>query len=55
MTQFEHAVKKQEEIESLKKEVKRYKKAYEILICYFDSISDEEQPKVNKKLAKLNL
>ena len=32
-----------------------YKKAYEILICYFDSISDEEQQLVHKQLLKLGL
>lgn len=42
-------------IKDLKKEVKRYKKAYQILISYFDSISEEEQDKVAKKLEKLNL
>lgn len=42
-------------IEKLKKELKRYKKGYEILICYFDSISDEEQSKVHKQLLKLGL
>lgn len=39
----------------VKKELKKFQKAYEILICYFDSISDEEQPKVDKKLNKLGL
>jgi len=29
---------------------KDYKKAYYILIEYFDSISDEEKPKVNEQL-----
>jgi len=32
-----------------------YKKAYEILIEYFDSISDEEKPKVDKELKKVGL
>lgn len=30
-----------------------YKKAYQELSCYFDSISDEEQPKVAKRLEKI--
>lgn len=28
-------------------------KAYEELSCYFDSISDEEQPKVAKRLERI--
>lgn len=45
-----------EYLESLKltKEDK-YKKAYDILICYFDSISDEEKVIVDKQLKELNL
>lgn len=39
----------------VKAELTKYKKAYEILSCYFDSISDEEQPKVAKRLGKLGL
>jgi hypothetical protein len=53
-------VKLKEQIKVLKKEkaqfesIKQvYKKAYEELNCYFDSISDEEQPKVAKKLDKI--
>lgn len=38
-----------------KSELKRYKKGYNIMMCYFDSISDEERPKVNKKLKKLGI
>lgn len=51
-------IKETKTISKLKKkieELKKYKKGYEILICYFDSISDEEQPKVAKKLEKLLL
>lgn len=32
-----------------------YKKAYNILIEYFDSISDEEKPKVDKLLKECRL
>ena len=32
-----------------------YKKGYEILIEYFDSISEEEQEKVSKQLEKVGL
>lgn len=44
-------VKKQKE--KLIKERDMYKKAYQELSCYFDSISDEEQPKVAKRLEKI--
>jgi len=48
MTEFETMVKKQEEIE-------KYKKGFNILMEYFDSISDEEQPKVDKLLKAVGL
>jgi len=32
-----------------------YKRGYEILMEYFDSISDEEQPKVDKLLKEVGL
>jgi len=37
------------------KELNNYKKGFNILIEYFDSIADEEKPKVSKQLDKLNL
>jgi hypothetical protein len=37
----------------LKKERNMYKKAYHELECYFDSISDEEQEKVAKRLERI--
>lgn len=36
-------------------ELEKYKKGFELLYPYFDSISDEEQIKVGKKLNKLKL
>jgi hypothetical protein len=36
-------------------ELKKYKKGYNILIEYFDSINDEEKPIVDKKLKRLGL
>lgn len=33
----------------------KYKKGFEELLCYFDSISDEEQPKITKRLEDLGL
>lgn len=36
-----------------RKELKMYKTAYKELYCYFDSISDEEQDKVAKRLNKI--
>jgi hypothetical protein len=32
-----------------------YKKGFEILLEYFDSISDEEKPKVDKALKRVGL
>ena len=32
-----------------------YKEAYEEVMCYFDSISDEEKPKLLSRLQKLGL
>ena len=37
------------------KELERYKKAYHILMDYFDSIPDEEKEEVDKKLKELDL
>ena len=39
--------------EKLIKERDMYRQAYEELSCYFDSISDEEQPKIAKRLEKI--
>jgi len=50
MTEFDIMVRKQEEIEHLKKEVKMFKKGYNILMDYWDSISEEERPEVDKRL-----
>lgn len=46
-------LKLKETIKTLKKERNQYMKAYEELSCYFDSISDEEQPKVAKRLERI--
>lgn len=46
-------VKLKEKIKILKKEKAQYEKAFEELICYFDSISDEEQPKISKRLERI--
>jgi hypothetical protein len=37
----------------IKKEHSKYKKAFQILESYFDSISDEEQEVVSKQLEKI--
>ena len=37
------------------KQLENYQKAYIILGSYFNSISDEEKPKVDKQLKKLGL
>lgn len=36
-------------------ELKNYKKGFNILMKYFDSISDEEKPIVDRKLKRLGL
>ena len=36
-------------------ELDKYKRAYEEVMCYFDSISDEEQPKLLKRLTEIGL
>ena len=42
-------------IDTAIEELEKYYKGFNILMCYFDSISDEEKLKVNKKLTKLGL
>lgn len=42
-------------IKDCKKENLNYKKAYDILSEYFDSISDEEKPKVHRALKRVGL
>ena len=39
----------------IKKEMDKYKKGFDILMEYFDSISDEEKPKVDKQLKEIGL
>lgn len=36
-------------------DLERYKKGYKEVICYFDSISDDEKPKLHKRLTDLGL
>ncbi len=38
---------------NLKKLVKYWQEAFYEVECYFDSISDEEQPKLTKRLGKI--
>ena len=49
----EQVLKLREKNKVLKRERDMYKKAYFILSCYFDSISDKEQEKVAKKLERI--
>ena len=44
-----------DKITDLMAELEKYKKAYHILMEYWDSISDEEKPIANKKLKELGL
>tara|TARA_R110000803_G_scaffold52425_3_gene107960 strand:+ start:2040 stop:2300 length:261 start_codon:yes stop_codon:yes gene_type:complete len=43
------------ELKDTREEEPNYKKGFEELMCYFDSISDEEKPKLNTRLKKLGL
>jgi len=43
------------ELEQMIKDLKRYKAGFYLLMEYFDSIEDEEKPKVSKKLERLGL
>ena len=47
--------KEQETIEVLRKELEKYVRGYEILIKYWDSISDEEKQKAHEELTKIGL
>ena len=47
--------KEKEIVKQLKKELKWYIKAYNILMDHFDTIPDEDKVKVSKKLDKLGL
>ena len=48
-------LKEKAKLKELRSELKKFRKAFYILIPYFDSISDEEQEKVGKQLNKLGL
>lgn len=45
--------KEKEKFKLLRQEKDMYKRAFEELSCYIDSISDEEQVKVGKRLCKI--
>ena len=47
--------KEQETIKVLRQELKKYVRGYEILIKYWDSISDEEKQKAHEELKKIGL
>tara|TARA_R100001530_G_C4229935_1_gene132376 strand:+ start:360 stop:539 length:180 start_codon:yes stop_codon:yes gene_type:complete len=47
--------KEQETIRVLRKELEKYVRGYEILIKYWDSISDEEKQKAHEELTKIGL
>ena len=47
--------KEQETIEVLRQELNKYVRGYEILIKYWDSISDEEKQKAHEELTKIGL
>lgn len=43
------------EIKTVSEDEDKYKKGFEILIKYFDSISEEEKPKVDERLKEVGL
>ena len=43
------------EIELLKIEAKKYEDGFDEVMCYFDSISDEEQNELHDRLTELGL
>ena len=43
------------ELERVKEELAKYKAGFDEVMCYFDSISDEEQPKLVERLEKIGL
>ena len=47
--------KEQETFKVLRQELKKYVRGYEILIKYWDSISDEEKQKAHEELTKIGL
>ena len=44
-----------DEVVKLKLEVEKYKSGFDEVMCYFDSISDEEKPLLSERLNKLGL
>ena len=48
-------MEKQEVVRFLRDELTKYKKGFDILMGYFDSISDEEKKDVSDKLTEIGL
>ena len=46
---------KVDNITKLIKEKEKYRKGFDILMDYFDSISDEEKPEVDRQLKEIGL
>jgi adenylate kinase family enzyme len=44
-----------DKLEQARKETKKYHRAFDILHDYFASISDEEKPKVDRRLKRIGL
>lgn len=49
------ATQLRKKIKTLRKERNRYKSGFNIMMEYWDSIHDEEQPYIDKRLKRLNL
>ena len=48
-------MEKQEVVRFLRDELTKYKKGFDILMGYFDSINDEEKQKVHERLKEIGL
>jgi hypothetical protein len=48
-------MEKKDAINIVREELRKYVKGYEILIEYWDCISDEEKPKVHERLKEIGL
>tara|TARA_R110000744_G_scaffold348607_2_gene454199 strand:+ start:2118 stop:2594 length:477 start_codon:yes stop_codon:yes gene_type:complete len=55
LTEGTYAILNQEDFFNIISELKKYKSGFEDVIQYFDSISDEEQPLLHKRLLDLDL
>ena len=55
LTDGNYVILMEKDFLSIISDATRYKKGFNEVIAYFDSVSDEEQPKLNNRLTKLGL